>query len=101
MSIVPATGTAKPVEERELSEEAVARQSLAKQLRLKIDEPANVLADVVDFHRREQKPMWWRMFDRADASPEERRDDPGCIEGVQSDGDCVTEKKSLVQAYRF
>jgi uncharacterized protein len=99
--IVPAAGPAKAVEERELSEEAVARQNLAKQLRLKIDEPANVLADVVDFHRREQKPMWWRMFDRADASPEERRDDPGCIEGVEAEGDCVTEKRSLVQAYRF
>ena len=45
--------------------------------------------------------MWWRMFDRAAALPEERRDDPGCIEGLEADGDCVTEKKSLVQAYRF
>ena len=65
------------------------------------DEPAKVLADVMDFHRREEKPMWWRMFDRAAALPEERRDDPGCIEGLEADGDCVTEKKSLVQAYRF
>jgi uncharacterized protein len=55
----------------------------------------------VDFHRREEKPMWWRMFDRTAALPEERRDDPGCIEGLEAEGDCVTEKKSLLQAYRF
>jgi hypothetical protein len=45
--------------------------------------------------------MWWRMFDRAAATPEERHDDPGCLEGLQADGPCVTEKRSLVQAYRF
>jgi predicted RecB family nuclease len=99
--IVPAPQQAAPVEERAVPPEAIARQALAAQLRLIHDESARVLADVVDFHRREQKPMWWRMFDRADASPEERRDDPGCIEGLEADGDCVTEKKSLLQAYRF
>jgi uncharacterized protein len=87
--------------ERELPVEVKARQDLAVQLRLIQEEPAKVLADVVDFHRREEKPMWGRMFDRAAALPEERRDDPGCIEGLEADGDCVTEKKSLLQAYRF
>ena len=42
--------------------------------------------DLIDFHRREEKPMWWRMFDRADATPEELRDDSGCIEGVEASG---------------
>ena len=60
-----------------------------------------VLADVIDFHRREEKPMWWRMFDRAEATPEELRDDPACIEGMQAIGSPVPEKQSLVQAYRF
>ena len=61
----------------------------------------NVLADLIDFHRREEKPMWWRMFDRADAIPEELRDDPGCIEGIQAIGSTATEKQSLVQTYSF
>jgi uncharacterized protein len=99
--IAPATQPATPVEERVLPPEAIARQALAAQLRLIHDESAKVLADVVDFHRREEKPMWWRMFDRAAASQEERRDDSGCIEGLEADGDCVTEKKSLLQVYRF
>jgi uncharacterized protein len=99
--ITPAASTTQPIVERELPPEAVARQALAAQLRHHHDEAAKVLADVVDFHRREEKPMWWRMFDRAAALPEERRDDPGCIEGLEAEGDCATEKKSLLQAYRF
>ena len=99
--IAPAASTTQPMVERELPPEAVARQALAAQLRHHHDEAAKVLADVVDFHRREEKPMWWRMFDRAAALPEERRDDPGCIEGLEAEGDCATEKKSLLQAYRF
>jgi predicted RecB family nuclease len=99
--IAASTQQAVSVEERVVPPEAIARQALAVQLRLNDDESAKVLADVVDFHRREEKPMWWRMFDRAAAMPEERRDDPGCIEGMEADGDCVTEKKSLLQAYRF
>ncbi|HTL61358.1 MAG TPA: TM0106 family RecB-like putative nuclease [Nitrospira sp.] len=95
---VPAPET---IIDRELPPGAGVRRELAAQLRQNDDGPSRVLADVVDFHRREEKPMWWRMFDRAAASPEERRDDPGCIEGLQADGDCVTEKKSLAQAYRF
>jgi len=30
--------------------------------------------DLLDFHRREEKPMWWRMFDRV-CTAEELRDD--------------------------
>jgi uncharacterized protein len=41
------------------------------------------------------------MFDRADATPEELRDDPECIEGVQARGDCAAEQRSFVQKYEF
>jgi predicted RecB family nuclease len=78
-----------------------ARQELAAKLRARGDAVSLVLADVVDFHRRELKPMWWKMFDRADASAEELRDDSGCIEGVKAVGDCVAEKKSFLQKYTF
>ncbi|WHZ23062.1 MAG: TM0106 family RecB-like putative nuclease [Nitrospira sp.] len=92
------TASSTPAEQ---SPEVVARLNTATQLRQQEDASSIVLADVIDFHRREQKPMWWRMFDRASATPEERRDDPGCLEGLQADGPCITEKKSLVQAYHF
>ena len=84
-----------------LPPEVVARLDTAENLRKKGDVVSVVLADLIDFHRREEKPMWWRMFDRAAATSEELRDDPGCIEGVQAIGSPVTEKQSLAQNYRF
>jgi hypothetical protein len=77
------------------------RQALAERLRAQEDPISVVLGDLVDFHRRELKPMWWKMFDRAEATVDELRDDAACIEGLQAHGDCATEKKSLLQKYRF
>ena len=62
---------------------------------------SHTLADLIDFHRREEKPMWWRMFDRAEATAEELRDDSGCIQGVEAVGAPTTEKQSQIQAYHF
>jgi len=84
-----------------LPPEVVARLDTASKLCKQCDAVSLVLADLMDFHRREQKPIWWRMFDRAAATPEERRDDPGCIESIRADGGPATVKKSIVQAYRF
>ena len=95
------TALSEPPTPRELSPEVVARLETAAQLRRQRDARSAVLADVIDFHRREEKPMWWRMFDRAEATPDALRDDPGCIEGVEAVGSPVPEKQSLVQTYRF
>lgn len=95
--VVAAAPAAAPV----LPPEVVARLDTGSKLRNQGDATSVVLADLIDFHRREEKPMWWRMFDRAEATPEELRDDPGCIEGIQAVGSPVVEKLSLVQAYRF
>ena len=84
-----------------LSAQTVARLEVEKKLRKKGDPVSVVLADLLNFHRREEKPMWWKMFDRAKATPEELRDDPGCIEGVRAVGSPSPEKQSLVQEYRF
>jgi predicted RecB family nuclease len=59
------------------------------------------LAHLLDFHRREDKPMWWRMFDRIAAPVEELADDIACISLVQIQGQPEPEKKSFVQTYSF
>jgi hypothetical protein len=84
-----------------LPPEVVTRLQTAEALRRKGDAVSVVLADLIDFHRREEKPMWWRMFDRAAATSEELRDDPGCIEGVRALGAPVLLQKSYLQRYRF
>lgn len=88
-------------EPHEMDEEVVKRRQLADDLRKRADGISTVLGDLVDFHRREEKPMWWRMFERAKALPEELHDAPSCIEGVRAMGAPVPEKMSLVQQYRF
>lgn len=90
-----------PEEQRQLPQAVLDRMKTVAQLRTKQDHIALTLADLVGFHRREQKPVWWRMFDRAAAAPDQLRDDPGCIEGLTADGPCSTEKRSRLQAYRF
>jgi predicted RecB family nuclease len=37
---------------------------------------------LVEFHRREEKPMWWRRFDRHEATIEELFDDRDCLAGL-------------------
>lgn len=86
---------------KEIPPHVVERGSIAARLRVSGDHASVVLADLIDFHRREEKPMWWRMFDRSVASPEALRDDPGCIEGLEAVGQPEVDKKSLVQTYRF
>lgn len=40
---------------------------------------ASLFAWVLEFHRREKKPMYWRLFDRLGASDEELLDDIDCL----------------------
>ncbi len=84
-----------------INEEAQARLALAEDLRKKADAVSRGLADLVDFHRRESKPVWWRFFDRIASEPEVLRDDNGCIADVSADGEPEPEKKSFVQKYTF
>lgn len=87
---------------REVSEDKAVLESLVESLRTdKTDEIAITLSDLVGFHYREEKPLWWKMFERADAEPEELFDDNGCIANVVAVGEPVPEKKSLVQQYTF
>jgi len=89
------------VEDREPNPEVVARAQTAERLRQKGDAISHTLADVLDYHRREDKPAWWRLFDRAEASDAELRDDPGCIAGVRAVGEPEPVKQSLRQLYEF
>ena len=60
------------------------------------------IKNLVGFHRREQKPEWWEMFDRMEKTHDELEDDPECI------GQCVLQspkpekvEKGYVFTYQF
>lgn len=61
-----------------------------------------LLAHLLEFHRREAKPSWWAQFARAEMSEEELIDDPESIGGLRSDGRPPRQdKKSLVFGFTF
>ncbi|HNA21542.1 MAG TPA: TM0106 family RecB-like putative nuclease, partial [Agitococcus sp.] len=77
------------VEQKELTDEQRAVLALRDRLltqaeSLKQDNAifANQLANIawmLEFHRREDKPKWWKYFDRMDATEEELWDDLDCL----------------------
>lgn len=89
-----------PAEEREVDPDVLERARMAASLRRQ-GGVCEVLGDALDYHRREDKPMWWRLFDRAEASEEELRDDPACLAGLVADGDPEPVARSLQQWYTF
>lgn len=60
-------------------------------------------AQLVDFHRREQKPQWWKMFDCLQMDVQELVEDGECIGGMQRASEILpyAEKQSLVYTYRY
>ena len=53
---------------------------------------------LVEFHRREEKPMWWRMFERHEMTVEERYDDPDCLAGLVADRDAAADDQAVARA---
>ncbi|MEI7729370.1 MAG: TM0106 family RecB-like putative nuclease [Verrucomicrobiota bacterium] len=62
-----------------------------------------LLADLIEFHRRESKPGWWRLFDwLEDKTPGEREADLNSLEGLWLSGAApVKEKRSWIYTYQF
>ncbi len=57
---------------------------------------------LLNYHRREEKPMWWRYFDRLKASDEKLVNDADCLAGlVRTNTEPVPMKKSVEVQYRF
>ena len=60
-----------------------------------------LLADLLDWHRREDKPAWWRYFYLRTLSPAELIGEPDALGGL-SGGDVVGQvKRSVVRRFRF
>ncbi|MBA2458884.1 MAG: TM0106 family RecB-like putative nuclease, partial [Gemmatimonadales bacterium] len=61
-----------------------------------------LIAWLVNFHRREEKPMWWRMFDRHEMTIEDRYGDRDCLAALTRTATPPTRiKRSLGLEYRY
>ena len=57
---------------------------------------------LLDFHRRADKPQWWKSFDRRDnATAEELLGDSECLAGLQQVAPPITDGNSLIYTYRY
>lgn len=61
-----------------------------------------MLAWLLEFHRREAKPGWWRFFQRLEMTPEQRIDDPECLGGLErTERPPFAVRRSTALEYRF
>lgn len=66
------------------------------------DEARWLLSQLLHFHRREDKPAWWRYFERvAGYEPGSLDDDPDCLNGLVYEGVVGTVQRSEIHQYRF
>ncbi len=88
---------------RELPEATEETAELQATLLADEDDAVRVLAgQLLDYHRREAKPVWWAFFNRYGQSPDELTDlDVEAIGGIAPDGPPVGSAKSLVYPFQF
>jgi uncharacterized protein len=61
-----------------------------------------LVADLLEFHRRDDKPKWWRYFHLSrDLSDEELFEEPDAVAGLTFEGTGEQVKKSTIYRYRF
>ncbi len=62
-----------------------------------------LLAQLLSYHRREERPIWWAFFDRLDRDPADLVDDVDCIGGLRTiDGfEPEPDKRSEKRMLRF
>ena len=96
----------------ELAEETSARASLAREMLAQIpvqrsEDPERwrvheLLAHLLEFHRREQKSLHWARFERLAMTEQELIEDPDCLGALERTATApVTVKRSFVYEYRF
>jgi predicted RecB family nuclease len=105
-----------PEEPREVSEEAAEafeeRERLRAELLADLPDDPNALTDaqrprylaaqLLEYHRREAKPVWWAFFDRLGRSPADLVHDSEAIGELEPDGsEPVKRARSLVHAFTF
>jgi uncharacterized protein len=101
LGTVPEDGTMANIAAEE--EEIAALRARLQPVRERLGERvADLLLDLSQFHKREDKPTWWAIFDRLAQDSEELLDDLECIQGLEAAGPAVqVTRQSFERPYRF
>ncbi|MBV8847256.1 MAG: TM0106 family RecB-like putative nuclease, partial [Bryobacterales bacterium] len=102
------------VQQTEATSENARRHARALEILRSLPEPrpsgdvgeryrvTELLAWLLEFYRREEKPIWWRRFDRMDMDENDLIDDPDCLAGLQrTTREPERVKRSLAYEYSF
>ena len=89
-----------PPEEEMPHERAVLRDELLARSAEEGDAPW-LLAQLLDYHRREAKPQWWEWFLHLSLDEEELIEDTDTIGGLELVGEPEPDKSSLVYTFSF
>jgi uncharacterized protein len=97
---------ADPVREaKRLDAERRARNTMASLMAAPADQLPfrELVGQLLEFHRREDKPAYWAMFNRQELPEEELIEDGECIGGLRRDPQTppYAVKQSLVHTFRF
>ena len=87
-----------PPEPRPVPEAKEERAELRAEL---LEAGEELAAQLLDYHDRERKPVWWAYFDRMEQTPEELLDDPEAISGLEQDGEPVRVDRSWAYTLVF
>jgi len=91
-----------PPQVRETPEVAAETAELQEQLLAREDPVLQLAGHLLDYHRREAKPLWWAFFNREGRTPEELAEfDVEAIGGISPAGDPVPAAKSLSHPFTF
>ena len=63
--------------------------------------PVGFLANILDWHRREEKAVWWEYFRLADLSAEDLLDERAGLSGLTFVGAAGGTAKAPIHRYRF
>lgn len=101
----PAPRDGAPTEGVEEEASAVAALVAALPLSAETDEHAaagRLLADLLEWHRREEKPEWWKYYRRVEDFDEtDLFEDTECIAGLEYLGTGENVRRSIVHRYHF
>ncbi len=90
-----------PKEPKPIAPEKEERARLRDDLLAVGDPVAELAANLLDYHDRERKPVWWAFFDKLELTPEELVLDADAIGNLESIGAPRPDKRSLVYTLAY
>jgi uncharacterized protein len=90
-----------PEEPKPIPERKAERAALRAALLATGDGACALAAQLLDYHDRERKPIWWAFFDRLEMTAEELVEDADSIGRLEPTGEREPEKRSIVHVLTY